>query len=397
MPYFVWSGVTITGEIRSGKKFASTQQELDASLFKEGIALLSAKEQKLYSFMYPIRLVLLVQFFESLAVLLSAGIRLPQALFIIAQRESNPRLQEIVFLCMQQVSAGHSLSSSFELFPSVFNVMMIETIKIGQESGALRVATLSLHSYLKEELLFIKKIRSLLMMPLITFIFLCVVAVIILGFMIPQFGSMFSLMGKDIPYVTQCMISVGNFLKSRYMAIFIALVIFTALLFLRIVSFQYGRVWYDLFILRIPFINAYVKKRFLIHFFQSLHLLIGEGVSLVIALRIIRQTTTNSFFSAGLQDVEEYLYAGNNLHDALARQSVLFPSEVLTLIAVGEESNVLSTILATLVSDYQQQLHNYLERVTTLIQPLLLLLLGIFVALLIVSVYMPIMQIAYQI
>lgn len=181
------------------------------------------------------------------------------------------------------------------------------------------------------------------------------------------------------------------------MAIFIALVIFTALLFLRIVSFQYGRVWYDLFILRIPFINAYVKKRFLIHFFQSLHLLIGEGVSLVIALRIIRQTTTNSFFSAGLQDVEEYLYAGNNLHDALARQSVLFPSEVLTLIAVGEESNVLSTILATLVSDYQQQLHNYLERVTTLIQPLLLLLLGIFVALLIVSVYMPIMQIAYQI
>lgn len=398
MPYFKWRGVNMVGQWCTGKQFAPSPEQLDADLFKKQISLVASKPIKTRLFVRPIALRDTAEFFRHFAVLVQAGILVPQALVIAGSQLSNPRLQEIVYAMADDVQSGKTLSESLCNYPRVFSPIMVQLIQSGEQSGKLAPALLALCDHLESTNDLYAQIRSALMMPVITFAFFCIIVGVIFTVILPRFAQIFASMKADIPPLTQNLLAISAFMRSFYMIVLVVGMVLCVVLVTLFNRTRMGKKSLDQLLLKIPFVGSLLRYRFSAYFFHSLGMLLHGGMQLVPALAVIRESIHNAVFASEVAMIQHRIDSGDALSDALHEaDGSLFAPDAVAMVMVGQESSALPTVLQKIAQAHKQRIHSQLKTATALIQPLLMLLLGLFVALLIFAIYTPLFNLSHSV
>ena len=397
MPYFKWRGVNLRGQIRSGTLYAQTGAELDTYLFAKDIALLSYKPFKVW-FSLPITLKEQIDFFSRLAFLLKAGILVPEALSLIAAQTSHLRFQEILQIAALQVKQGVSLAQALQAWPHLFDSVAINMIAVGQESGALAQAIEHIAQYLEAIDNFRNKIKAALFMPAITLLFFIVISIVLLLFMVPHFAQVFSSLNKPLPYATQLLLHINAFMHDRMLiGVLIAIICIVMALYMLLKNKKI-RYMIDYLIFYIPVVGQLIIYQAMVTYFQALALLVDQGMGLVEALHTAAATVNNAVLRTLLEDIRLDVQAGSSLSQTFMSYDITaYDAQVAALIGLAHESGSLAPMLLKAAELYKIKAQRILSAITTLIQPFLLLVLGILITALIFAIYMPLIDLSYAV
>ncbi len=396
MPYFSWVGVHLNGQRKKGTLFAQSAQELDALLFKQDIALLRSTENgSSWYVSTSVNNAVKIAFFRQLSVLLSAGVLLPQALVIVNAQMNHRYFQEIIHGLVRDVHHGLSLSQAMEKHPQLFNSLMIQMVYVGQESGTLAASLGLLSDYVHVHQEFQRQLRSAALMPLITLGFFVVIALVIFMVVIPRFAALFASVNHELPYLTKLLIAFSGFMAS-------ANVLYVGIVLL---AFGAGLTWYsrtargrrriDACYVRIPYVHTIIKNSNVVYFLRSIAMLLEAGLPVLTAVHMSRHAFANKALAHSSRYVEQEIEAGSSLSEALAlHPQQLFGPEILAMVHIGQESGNLSGMLIHAATEYHQKVKHSLAKLTTLFQPVLMIVLGLLITMLIFAIYLPIFNLA---
>lgn len=398
MPYYHWKGVGLSGGIKTGYAFACSPLALDLLLFKRDIAILSCVVSSTL-FLPSITKETVKNFFERLAVLLRAGVLLPEALAMLRDTMGHVRMQLVLDDIVQQVVVGIPLHKALIMHQAIFDERMVQMVYIGQETGSMPIVVQAMATYLETVLAFRAKIKSAAMAPTISFLFfLAVIAVIIVG-IIPTLASVFNSVNQQLPAITGFLLATSNFLRSWF-GLFVVVVIAGITFFgiRRLLLSPRFKQLYDGLILKIPFVRdiAYNTQR--AWFLDSLALLIGGGMPLVPALSIAERSCVNSKIYEYVSTIGNAVAAGSSLSAALQQcPAELFDPESIAIITVGENVGQLAAVLSQAADISRNRATRSLAIIANVIQPLLFIILGLLITLLILAVYAPIFTLSWVI
>lgn len=395
MPYFKWTGIDLYGNTRRGTMFARTTSELDEFLLKKEIALLQQTSIKPLTF-GGIKQSYLIEFFKHNALLLQSGVLLPEALFLtfVHLQTKSIRLQEVISTLIEEIRNGASVKEAFGKYPHIFDLITVTMLDAGQESGALGAAFSLVATRLERKEHFYKKIRSALVTPAITFLFFIISMLFILKVIVPSFAVHFMQAGQTLPFVTRMVLSVSSMLNLSFVVIFCSVLCMSALLLKQLARVPRFKRVLDSIALSIPLLKDAIMQSAQSSYLQSLGLLLEQGVHLVRALVIARVSVANSILQEELIELEHNVIQGRTLSNAM-RLSVqeFFSLETIALVAVGEESGSLGRKLVNAALAQEEKLLQKVTLVTTWLQPIVMLLLGVLVAALIFALYVPLFEV----
>lgn len=394
MPRFTWQAIGLDGKIYTGTMSARTMQELDIFLLQQELALLKAYYHTSRGWK-PISRSLQSNFFKELSLLLNSGICIDNALHLLVEQISDKSFREIVWELYADVQEGTYLHNAMKKHTECFDELTIQMVTAGHHAGQLAQSLEQLHEHQELMQSFIKKIRQATLVPCITFLFFITVALIIFLFVVPAFTDMFSMTGQALPYATSIILSISIFLRSwiAYTGIIALMAIATAIFY--IIRRSYTKQW-DRFLLILPGIGTLCCIINVTYFLQALALLIEKHVHIVTALECATQTINNQFIKSHIEAIIPLVNHGTSLSTALARSN-LFSVEIPAMIRIGEESGHLGTIIARACHIYRNRVIQTLSTLTTLIYPLLMIIMGLLVTLLIFCVYLPLFNLSYSI
>lgn len=393
MPHMRWIGVDIAGATKKGIMFAHSPKHLEDLLYKKGIALISFrqllffKKQKITSAIHACVM-------HQLATLLEAGIVVSKALLLCADRTKNRQAQELLYLMEQQVRIGGSFSSAVTMDSVSFNPLIKAILCAGDESGNLASACYLAADFFEMRELFFAQIRSVIIMPLISLLFVGGVAIGIGSFVIPRSVSLYASIGKPIPVFTQTIMSWINTLFSWQMVVFILIVLLIGLLCMRLRRFSRYAYRFDYILLNIPFFGSLITSSLVLQWLQSLALLTKAGIPLPDCLLLLNDAMGNKAFCRRITSITHEVLQGESLSYALMNNEDIFLSEVAALVIIGEEASMLSVMLEKAANLQKEHIKKRLRFISVCVQPILLLLLGCIIAALIFALYIPIISFA---
>jgi len=391
MPYYSWSGVNIFGDVKKGKVFARSDEDLDKMLFARNIALIKHKNLKIPRFWGKIASDDKIHFFRQLGVLLNSGVRLPDALMILCDQAKHVRLKELIFNIELDILQGLSLSEVLAKYPDIFDDLMAQIVKVGQESGGLGASLVQLSDYLEEKQVFYKKIKSASMLPAITLGFFLFITFVIFAFVVPKFAEVFASIGKELPALTRYILGVSNFLRSSMFIVLLLSAILFLLLLRKYTKFPALKKVSDKMGLAI----GVYRETFLVNFLRSISMMLKGGVRLVPAIHIASSSIKNDTIKLCVEKLEYDVYAGSSLSQSMIDYGgKLFPQDLVAIVKVGEETGKLGVMLDKAADMYRQKISRSILFFTTIFQPLLMIMLGLLITLLIFAIYIPIFGLA---
>ncbi|HJZ24411.1 MAG TPA: type II secretion system F family protein [Candidatus Babeliales bacterium] len=393
MPYFKWIGVDIAGTTQKGKQAAYSSQDLAERLLQRGVALLHCKSVYAPSILWPINAKIKGDLFKHKAKLLRAGILLPNVLEIAAQQSCNPIMYDTLFNVSRDIQHGVPFGKAFEKYDTMCDPIVTVMLTAGHESGNLINAVENVSLYFHKQHAFDKNIRSALAMPLLTLLFFVGISFFIFVFIIPRFADMFSSLQQELPALTRSMIKVSDFVRSGsmiYVFIFFGITIFS----LHYYFTTSGKKTWNKIIDYIPFIGVLSWQHHICQSLQALALLVNSGVSLVSGLAIVSNAVNHLLVKSQLMALHDEVASGQLLSRAMSLMPVFLP-EVVALVHIGEESGTLGQSLEGAALVYSDKLEESLRRFIFLLQPAVIIVLGLLVGTLIFAVYLPIMQLSH--
>lgn len=398
MPYYRWQGVDILGGYKKGKMYARSLERLDAQLFVREIALIKCQPVSWRRRFRPISHDLKIELFKQLATLIDGGVALPQALLIVAEQLHHPGMQEIIHELADGVDQGNSFSVALFTYAHFFDPITIQLAKAGEESSSLAEAMEQIADRLEMRQEFSRAVRAAIMLPALTLGFFVLITFFLFTFVVPQFAEIFASMNQELPRSTQVMLAISNFMRSWYALILAgAIALGGYALYLFSVSPR-GKGIKDRFIFHVPIMGAIARTRFIAYFLASLALLLERGLQLVPALHTVAQSMDNEVLKAYVHAIECSVSNGRSLSVALQDVSPYwFPLELNALVHVGENSGTLELLLKKASIRYRDQVKRQLARISSIIQPLLMIILGLLVLLLIFAIYLPIIHLSHAV
>jgi len=389
MPYFKWSGVAITGDMRYGTTYARSSSALDAVLFKNDIALLTCKNAR-WRLKKNIPYKQRAFFCNQLATLLKSGIRLYDALMMSCIALTHKDLRFFVQDCALQVYEGVALSKAMHEYRDFFDDFVIQMIYIGEESGDLKSSLEKLAITLSDYNSFNKRLRAALIMPCITFVLFILLFCVIFYAVIPRFQVMLQGQDQIIPTITRVVFAVSNGLRSAvFFYVLLASGLIVASMSCALVLVKSLCSVKERLLLYIPGIGYLINEYSRIQFLQALGVLLDGGVPLVKSLTISADFIPVTFLKKKYLIVAGLVQNGALLADALAAEPLLHTPELDAFIKAGFTSGSLSSMIAQATLFYKEQLHQRISFCITLIQPVMLSVMGLLVAALIIALYMP--------
>ncbi|MFA6066319.1 MAG: type II secretion system F family protein [Candidatus Babeliaceae bacterium] len=395
MPYYKWSGISLTGTTIKGRLFARTIEHLTAHLLQREIALIKASITVRHRFFGDTK-THIATFYRHLASLLMSGIRLHDALLITVSTCNHSYLKSVIEDCACAIQEGIPLSKAFAYHDGLFSDFACTMVQAGEESGNLKGALGSLALYAEYEQKFLKSIYNSLLMPSITFIFFCLIFFIIFIGVIPRFESLFMSFDKKLPWLTTTVFSISHGLRSWYGLL--CLVIFTGVAYgIYIVSrLSHYKDTLDRIVLITPILGVCVRTVSVAFFLQTLAVLVKGGVRLVDAVVIASKPISNRVLRSELEAVARDITSGVAMSDALMHQQYINSCELEALCKIGESTGTLAVMIEQAAQLYRERVHKSLTFFTTILQPSLLIILGLLVGLLLVAVYVPLLTLSHS-
>ncbi len=390
---YTYQARTKEGRIESGNVEASSKDAAAALLQKYNIYVTSLKEGKA-PFAIKIKFLEraskkdLTIFSRQLAVMLDSRVPVIQSLTSLAAQISKEELREEILKISQMVEEGNPLSEAFAAYPDTFSVFYVNLIKSGEASGKISEALYYLSDHLEREADIESQLKSAMIYPIFVICVLLVVLSIVMFGVMPKLIDLLEETTSKPPLFTVIVIGFYKFLRGYGWILLVAFLSLIGFLvyYLRTVK---GKKHFDRISLRIPFLNAILQKTFLIRFSESVSTLVSAGLSINKALHITGETVTNDVYKKIVADIEKNVSEGEKISSVMIRYPDHVPLFVVQMIKVGEETGKLDKTLMEIVNFYQKELKRAVDTFTALLEPILIVFLGIVVGLLAVSVLSP--------
>jgi type II secretory pathway component PulF len=393
MPYFNWQGVDLQGRDCKGLACAQSLIELDDQLLKRDIALIKHNQTSLPLWKSISSSKSSLPLVRQLAFLLSAGVLLPKALRVITQ-QAPLVLQEAMGAITNDVEQGVPLHQALQKHP-LFDAMVVTMARVGVESGALPVALHAAAAYLEQRQEVAKKLRAAAMVPALTAIIFVMVVLVIFTVMVPKFASLYQSAHQELPTITRMVVSASDFVCTFSMVWIVGIITCFIIGLVAYFRSTKGKDVRDVIMIQLPLIGQMNRWQAESHFFGASALLVKGGMPLVPALAIAQQAVGNSGIKKVLSVVVADVESGASLSQAVAQQQdVAVGQDAVALIRVGEESGQLPVMMAKVADMYQSCVDERLLMLTTLFQPVLIVVLGIFIVIIIVAAYLPIFNLS---
>ena len=392
---FTWEGVDKAGRKVQGESDAPSAAYISATLRRQGIKPVKIRKRAkpLFTFRKKVTPKDVAIVTRQMATMIEAGIPIAQALDILARGHDNPSMREVLSTIRQDVEAGTNLSDALAKYPLHFDELYRNLVAAGEQSGTLDDLMDKIAAY-KEKIEAIKsKIKSALFYPAAVIVVAFVVTAILMIFVIPQFENLFRSFGSELPTLTQVVVDISEFFQAYWWAIFGALiggVVFLVYTYKRSAKLQYAL---DRALLRFPVIGEIVRKATIARFTRTLATMFGAGVPLVEALEAVAGATGNRLYHDATLEIRTSVSTGQQLATAMAA-SGLFPNMVLQMVAIGEESGELETMLSKVADFYEQEVDDAVAAMSSLIEPLIMIVLGVLIGGMVIAMYLPIFKMA---
>jgi len=330
-------------------------------------------------------------FTRQLATLLGAGIPLVPSFGVLLAQTKNPILTKILAQVRSDINEGKSLTASLEAFPRVFPPFYINMVKAGEASGTLNLVLERLADFSEGQQALLSKIRSALAYPLVMGLVGTLVIFLLMTFVVPRITEIFSDMKQTLPVITLILIGVSSFLKSFWWLILFVAAAGAAAFKYFISATQSGRRFWDAVRLRAPVWGGVNRKIAIARFTRTLATLLQSGVPLLAAMDIVRNVVNNVFIGEVIAQAAKDVEEGQSLSAPLA-QSGLFPPMVTEMIAVGEQTGSLEKMLNRIATTYETEAQSDVMIMTSLLEPIMILVMGLLVAFIVFSILLPIFE-----
>ena len=333
---------------------------------------------------------------RQLATMVSSGLSLLRALYVLEDQTEAPKLRRAIGEVRQDVEAGLSLSQAMGKHPRVFNDLFVAMVQAGETGGNLEEVLGRVAVQFEKDDSLKRTVRSAMVYPLLIGTFAVAVLIGMVTFIIPIFADMFSDLGGELPTMTKVMIGVSDAFRSYWWAFLLAPVVL-GFVFVRWKRTDRGRLAWDAFKLRLPVkIGAIIRKIAVARFARTLGTLTASGVPILQALAITARTSGNRMISDPMAEVAERVREGQSLAAPLARTGV-FPVMLTQMLAVGEETGAMDSMLHKLADFYEDEVATQLKAITSIIEPVMMIFVGAIVGLVVISMYLPMFSIFDQI
>lgn len=386
-----------SGEIQEGVYVADTEAQLRSNFEHQGLFVLSLKRQKQFSVhalrqLAPKRLGTreFIVFNQELAALLRAGMPVVQSLDILRQRIDNVRFKTILDDIYERVRSGSSLAESFESYGNVFPGVYIASLMAGEKSGGLEEVLRRFVTYTKTIDRVRRKTLSALIYPIVLFaLSILVVAVIVLR-VVPEFSNFYDGMGASLPVATQALLAISS-IFSGYFWVLLAGTVTGGFMLWGWFRDDGRRTWLDHCLLRLPGIGDVATKFSTSQLARTLSTLLGGGIPLVSALDVASRSISNRHLAQTVNQIAQEVREGQSLSVCM-RQRPAFPPVAIKMVEVGESTGALQDMLNNVADFFDEEIDTTLTRFMALIEPILLLVMGVVIAGLLISLYLPLFQ-----
>lgn len=386
-------GKTITGTLEAESKDK-------ALLYLKGnnITVLEVKAQSqpitgsLTSYFSKVKFSDVVDFTRQLSIMLNSGLTLIDSLDILKRQSDNPAFLELVKEIDGDVKAGMNLSDALKKHPKLFSNLYIALVKAGEASGKLDEILSKLAENLERQRTFKNKVKGAMVYPIIVIIAMLGVMFVMISFVIPQLLGVYKEFNIDLPAPTLFLIALSDFMSAYWPVVLIGIVAFFGGL-VRVYKSEPGKKVIDQFTLRVPIINRIIKISALVDTTRTLSILIGAGVSILDALDIITETTSNVVYQEAFVTIKHSIERGETLGNSLD-QAHIFPPILVQMTSVGESTGHLDETLGHLATYFESESEIAIKALTTLIEPAILVVLGIGVGFVVIAVITPIFSLS---
>jgi general secretion pathway protein F len=328
---------------------------------------------------------------RQLATLLGAGLPLVQSLTTLIAQTSHPQLKTILSRVREEVNEGNSFSQTMTHYPQVFPAFYLNMVRAGEASGTLHLVLERLADFSEKQQALKGRVQAALAYPLFMFLIGSVVLFFLVTFVVPNVTRIFDEMHQTLPLITILLIGVSRFLETFWWVIVAGLIgAFVALKYF-LSKTQKGRTLLDRTLLALPVIGQMNRKMAVARFSRTLGTLLESGVPLLASLEIVRNIVGNSLISAAIQKAGHDVREGQNLSAPLAR-SGLFPTIAVEMISVGEQSGNLEPMLYRIAEAYEKEVESSITMLTSLLEPIMILVMGLAVGFIVVSILLPIFE-----
>lgn len=398
MPIFVWSGVDRQGSKQKGEIEADNQMIARQLLSRQGVVVrtLKTKPKDLLELVpimqQKVKSRDLVVFTRQFATLIDAGVPLVQCLDILQQQEVNKTFKRIINQIKADVESGKTFSEALKKHPNVFDTLYVNLVAAGEMGGMLDVTLNRLAAYIEKIERLKKKVRGAMTYPAVVVGIAVLVVAVILTYVIPVFAGLFRDAGAKLPPMTLIVIAISDFFK-RYIHWIVLGLILLVFLFRRFRKTPKGREWTDRLALRAPVFGILLRKVAIARFSRTLGTMLGAGVPILDSLDIVATTAGNAVIEKELRKARASIAEGQTVAEPLGKSGV-FPPMVVQMISVGEATGALDEMLSKIADFYDEEVDIAVDALTSLLEPLLIVFLGVTIGGLLVAMYLPIFQLA---
>ena len=394
MDMFAWEGVDKSGKRVKGEMTGQNDALIKAQLRRQGVNPLKVTKKRKPLFGQgggKITTKDVTVFSRQLATMMSSGVPLVQSFEIVGRGHENKAMQDLILSIKADVEAGGSLNEALGKHPRQFNELYVNLVTAGEQAGILEDILHKLATYMEKTEALKSKIKGAMFYPIAVIVVAFIITCILMIFVIPQFQELFSGFGADLPALTLLVINMSKWFQANWALMFgaIGLTIFAVVQAMqRSIKFAH---FVDRLLLKIPVLGDILNKSAIARFARTLATMFAAGTPLVEAMTSVAGATGNIVYYEATMKMRDEIATGTQVQAAM-RDSGVFPNMVIQMVAIGEESGALDQMLSKVADWYEQEVDDAVESLTSLLEPIIMAVLGVLIGGLVVAMYLPIFK-----
>ena len=398
MPVYQWTGKNKKGKTLKGEMEVSNEEAVKARLSNQKITPIKIKVKpkdvfENIAFLQPkVKEADIILFCRQFSTMIDAGLPIIQCLDILQSQQENKTFKVMLKKIKESVESGSTLAEALKKYPDNYDDLFVNMIAAGEAGGILDTILQRLSAYMEKAAKLKSQVKGAMVYPVVTLVIAAVVLIVILVFVIPVFQEMFKDFGGELPLPTQIVVNMSEFVKSKVLYLIGALILL-AIAYKRFSKTEKGRIILDDLFLRLPVFGTLLRKVAVSKFTRTMGTMLSSGVAILEALDIVAKTAGNKTIEKAVYDVKSGISEGRTMADPLLESGV-FPSMVCQMISVGESTGALDAMLGKIADFYDEEVDQAVENLTALIEPFMLVFLGVTIGGLVIAMYLPIFKMA---
>ena len=398
MPVYLWEGKNRKNETRKGEMEAPSEEAVRSNLTRMRIAPGKVKKKpkdilENVAFLQPsVQENDIIVFARQFSTMIDAGLPIIQCLEILLNQQENPTFKKVIKEIKGDVEGGQTFAAALKKHPKLFDALFVNMVAAGEAGGILDIILRRLSNYMEKMMKLKRQVKGAMTYPVVTMVIAVVVVGVILVFVIPTFTEMFSNFNAALPLPTQIVINMSDFVRGNILYI-IGGIIIASIAYKQFGKTAKGRKVLDRTYLKMPVFGILIRKVAVSKFTRTMGTMLNSGVAILDALDIVAKTAGNVVIEESIYEVRAGISEGRTMADPLI-ESGIFPSMVCSMIAVGESTGALDTMLEKIADFYDDEVDQAVENLTAMIEPFMLVFLGTVIGGLVVSMYLPIFKLA---